>query len=132
MSSPMGRRRLLAALLVVLALATLAPRTSQHLDNGWEVVVMSDTSGRASSVSSLTFWAMPPNPVPLTSRIPVFISADHWHLIAAPSGCTQVTDAVVCTLNRDTIRRKHLITISVRSSGPLSYSFVAPSPDDIG
>lgn len=131
MNRPNRRRHLLAALLVVLALLTLAPRTSQHLDNGWEVVVMSETSGHGRSVSSLTFWAMPPNPVPATSRIPVFISAKSWRLVAAPAGCTQAADAVVCTLDRDSIRRKHLITISVRSSGPVSYSFVPPSPEDV-
>ena len=130
MTAP-ARRRFLAFALVVLAVFTLAPRTSLHLDNGWNVVVVSDTSAHAKRVSSLTFSATPPNPVPATSRIPVFISGDAWQLVAAPRGCTQQPDAVVCTVNGDAVRRKHLITISVRSLAPVSYSFVAPSPDDI-
>lgn len=117
-------RRVLAAALVALALLTLAPRTSEHLDNGWNVVRISEqTKGR---VSTLTFAATPPRPLPATSRIPVFIDGADWKLVAAPSGCAAQAEAVVCVLEADQVRRKHLITVAVRSSGPVSFSFVPP------
>ena len=117
-------RRAVAAALVALALLTLAPRTSEHLDNGWSVARGSEqVKGRTSS---LTFWAMPPDPVPATSRIPVFVDGGSWTLVAAPRGCTRQADAVVCVLQADEVRRKHLITVVVRSSGPVSFSFVTP------
>ena len=120
----LGARRVVAAALVALALLTLAPRTSEHLDNGWNVARVSEqVKGR---VSTLTFWAMPPNPVPATSRIPVYVDGSSWTLVAAPPGCARQADAVVCVLDADEVRRKHLITVVVRSSEPVSFSFVTP------
>lgn len=117
-------RRFAALLLVAASLFTLAPRTSEVLDNGWHVAPISDTFGTAR-VSSITFWAMPPQNVPAESRIPLYITGDDWRLVRAPKGCTATTDAVVCVISRDAIRRKHLITIVVRSAGgDLSHSFV--------
>ena len=122
-------RRGLAVLLVALAVLTLAPRTSDHLENGWSVVVVSDTSARAKGpVSKLTFWAMPPSPVPAVSRIPVYTSAEDWTLVAGPSNCTQETDAVVCVFNRESVRRKHYVSLTIRSEEPVSYSFSPPGP----
>ena len=119
-------RRLAALLLVVVSLLALAPRTSEVLDNGWHVAPVSDTFGR-SAVSTFTFWAMPPQNVPAESRIPLYITGDDWQLVRAPAGCTATSDAVVCLLSKDTIRRKHLITIVVRSAGgPLSHAFAPP------
>jgi hypothetical protein len=120
----MTGRRSVAAVLVALALLTLAPRTSEVLDNGWSVVRVSEqVKGR---VSTVTFWAMPPRPVPATSRIPVFVDGGSWTLVAAPPGSAAETDAVVCVLDAEDVRRKHLITVAVRASGPVSFSFVPP------
>ena len=118
---PRGRRAVAAAL-VALALFTLAPRTSEHLDNGWSVARVSEqVTGR---VSTLTFWAMPPRPVPATSRIPVYIGAERWTLVAAPPDCAREGDVIVCELDADEVRRKHLMTVVVRSAEPVSFSFV--------
>lgn len=122
------RRRLVALLLVALSILTLAPRTSVHLPDGWEAFVVSDTSAQAKRVSTLTFWAVPPDPVPAASRIAVFVSGDDWRLVRAPQGCTTQTGAVVCVVNREELRRKHLITLSVRSAGPVSFGFEPPGP----
>ena len=116
----------LSLLLIVASLLTLAPRTSDMLDNGWRVVTISDTFGRGR-VSAITFWAMPPEDVPAVSRIPLYLSGGDWRLIRAPKGCTAAADAVVCEISAEQVRRKHLISIAVRSTAPdLSYSFVPP------
>ena len=123
----MARRRLTAAAVVVLALLTLAPRTSEHLDNNWEVVRISETAFRdRGGISTLTFWAIPPDPAPATSRIPVFVAGADWELVAAPQDCTDEGIAVVCILDAGEIRSKHLITVTVRADGPVSFSFVPP------
>lgn len=117
-------RRTVAALLVAFALLTLAPRTSEHLDNGWNVVRVSEQiKGR---LATLTFSATPPNPVPETSRIPIYVDGARWSVVAAPRGCSRSGDAIVCVLDAEKVRRKHLITVVVRSSGPVSFSFVQP------
>lgn len=118
------RRRIVAALLVALSLLTLAPRTSEHLDNGWKVVRVSEQI--KSRVASLTFSATPPDPVPATSRIAVYVDGARWSLAAAPRGCTRDADAIVCVLDAERVRRKHVMTVVVRSSGPVSFSFVPP------
>ena len=117
-------RRAVAGAVVALALLTLAPRTSEHLDNGWNVVRISEQSKGA--VSTLTFSATPPRPVPASSRIPIYVDGGSWRLVAAPPDCERQADAVVCVLDADEIRRKHIISIAVRSSGPVSFSFVPP------
>lgn len=115
-------RRVVAVALVALALLTLAPRTSEHLDNGWSVARISEQGkGR---ISTLTFWATPPSPVPATSRIPVYVGAESWSLVAAPPGCARQGDAVVCVVDAGQVRRKHVMTIAVRSAEPVSFSFV--------
>ena len=121
------RRRILGVVLVALSVLTLAPRTSDQLENGWNVVVAADTSLRAQGpVSTVTFWALPPAPVPGTSLITVRVSGTDWTLVAAPPNCTRSAGEVVCVFNREAVRRKHLVTLTVRSSGPVSYTFVGP------
>jgi hypothetical protein len=125
--APVVRRRCFAAAVVALAFFTLAPRTSEHLENGWEVWRIAETAARdRGGVSVVTFQATPPDPAPATSRLPIFVAGGDWELVAAPPGCTDEGVAVVCMLDAGDIRSNHVITVAVRSDVPVSFSFVPP------
>lgn len=119
--------RVAAIALVALSVLTLAPRTSEHSDTGWDIVRVAETTGRAKGgVTTLTFWATPPRPVPDVTRLPVYVDATSWQLVAASPGCSKQAGAVVCVITSDQVRRKHVLTITVRSAQPVSFSFVPP------
>ena len=123
-----ARRRLLALMLVALSVFTLAPRTSQDLDNGWRATIVADTFQRPRATSTLTLIALPPADVPVRTDLTIRIVGGTWKLAAATPGCSRVGDAVVCVLLGDQVRRQNVITLTVRGAGPLAYTLSTPAP----
>lgn len=110
----MPRRAAVVLLLLALPL-TLAPRTSWPLNGGWRAVTHSDTfeSGRGA-VRSLVFAAIPP-PDSVQTFLTVTITGGDWTLVRASDVCSAVAGKVVCVLDPSSMRRTHVLRITVRT-----------------
>lgn len=122
------RARLIAALLIVAALGTLAPRTSWPLGAGWRAVTHTDTfESPRGATSTLVFTAIPPQDADPQTVLTMTIVGGPWTLVAASSECHQVANKVSCVLDTQKLRRNHVLRITVRATegDPLSWTMTA-------